>query len=195
MLDVFCYGFVGACCPGPKPTDSLHFPVQVIRNETYISTEQNQACPPARFSRPHGHRIGSGHHQCPPGQGPQTSGSDQQQLIDAVPGQQGFTRSMRLVKGAQFKRVFDQRRVHGNQLFRIHFAPAESARLGIAVSRRVSARAVDRNRIRRQIRESFRLQRPALEAMDYVVLARPAAATASNAELRDALNQLWQRLI
>lgn len=102
---------------------------------------------------------------------------------------------MRLVKGAEFKRVFDQRRVHGNQLFRVHFAPAESARLGIAVSRRVSARAVDRNRIRRQIRESFRLQRPALEAMDYVVLARPAAATASNAELREALNQLWQRLI
>jgi ribonuclease P protein component len=195
MLDVFCYGFVGASCPGLKPTDSLHFPVQVIHNETYISTQQNQTCPPARFSRSHGHRIRPGHHQCPPGQGPQTSGSDQQQLIDAVPGQQGFSRRVRLVKGAEFKRVFDQRQAHANQLFRIHVAPAESARLGTAVSRRVSPRAVDRNRIRRQIRESFRLQRSNLAAMDYVVLARPAAAKASNVELREALNQLWQRLI
>lgn len=104
-------------------------------------------------------------------------------------------RSARLLGGPQFKRVFDQRKAASNALFRLHYAPAESARLGIAVSRRVSLRAVVRNRIRRQVRESFRLQRPALAAMDYVVVAKPAAAEASCAELRAAMDQLWQRFI
>ena len=66
-------------------------------------------------------------------------------------------------------------------------------RLGIAVSRRVSPKAVVRNRIRRQVRESFRLKRPYLASMDYVVLAQPDAAAMNRAELRAALENLWQR--
>lgn len=103
-------------------------------------------------------------------------------------------RAARLQNGAEFKRVFDQRQSCGNALFRIHHAPAERARLGMAVSRRVSPRAVVRNRIRRQIRETFRLAAAELPPRDYVVLARAPAAAASRAELREALNQLWQRL-
>lgn len=104
-------------------------------------------------------------------------------------------KSARLLGGPQFRRVFEQRKAHSNALFRVHYAPAEFARLGIAVSRRVSLRAVVRNRIRRQARESFRLQRSKLAAMDFVVLAKPEAAEATRAELRAALNQLWQRFI
>jgi len=65
----------------------------------------------------------------------------------------------------------------------------------MAVSRKVSTRAVVRNRIRRQIRESFRLTRLSLVAMDYVVLARPSAAELDRTQLRGALEQLWQRFI
>ncbi len=65
----------------------------------------------------------------------------------------------------------------------------------MAVSRKVSTRAVVRNRIRRQIRESFRLTRSRLAAMDYVVLARPSAAELDRTQLRGALEQLWQRFI
>jgi ribonuclease P protein component len=104
-------------------------------------------------------------------------------------------RAARLLDGAQFKQVFDQRKACSNTYFRIHYAPSENARLGIAVSRRVSPRAVVRNRIRRQIRESFRLLRCDLARMDFVVLARPDAAEADKAELRLALDQLWQRFI
>lgn len=77
--------------------------------------------------------------------------------------------------------------------FRIHFADSEMPRLGIAVSRRVSSKAAVRNRIKRQIRESFRLNRAQLAAMDYVVLAKPSAATMDRAQLRSALENLWQR--
>jgi ribonuclease P protein component len=112
-----------------------------------------------------------------------------------VPAGKQFPRCARLLGGAQFKRVFDQRKAHANALFRIHYAPADTARLGIAVSRRVSLRAVVRNRIRRQIRESFRLHRAELAALDYVVVAKPDAADATRPELRAALDQLWQRFI
>jgi ribonuclease P protein component len=102
-------------------------------------------------------------------------------------------RSARLLTGAEFKRVFEARRRHANTAFRIHFAESETPRLGIAVSRRVSSKAVVRNRIRRQIRESFRLNRPSLATMDYVVLAQPYAATLDRAQMRTALENLWQR--
>lgn len=62
----------------------------------------------------------------------------------------------------------------------------------MAVSRRVSTRAVIRNRIRRQIRESFRLRRLRLPAYDFVVLAQPAAAELDQPALHKALEQLWQ---
>ena len=44
------------------------------------------------------------------------------------------------------------------------------------MSRKVSKRAVERNRIKRQIRESFRLNRKILRGMDCVVVAKKAAA-------------------
>jgi ribonuclease P protein component len=50
-----------------------------------------------------------------------------------------------------------------------------------------------RNRVRRQIRESFRLARGSLKPFDFVVVARPAAATADRRFLRDTLDAIWQR--
>lgn len=110
-----------------------------------------------------------------------------------MPERQHLPRSARLLTGAQFANVFAARRNRGNELFRIHYAPARQARLGMAVSRRVSPRAVVRNRVRRQIRESFRLWRGRLEPLDYVVVARSAAAVADRHTLRTTLEQLWQR--
>ncbi len=115
--------------------------------------------------------------------------------VEVLGSQQGLPREARLLTGAEFRRVFEARRVHANAWFRVHYAPSEQARLGMAVSRKVSSRAVVRNRIRRQIRESFRLTRLSLVAMDYVVVARPSAAELDRTRLRGALEQLWQRFI
>jgi ribonuclease P protein component len=71
---------------------------------------------------------------------------------------------------------------------------AADARLGMAVSRRVSKRAVVRNRIRRLIRESFRLHRADLPAFDVFVVAQNTAAAQSGADLRNDLDDLWMRL-
>jgi ribonuclease P protein component len=66
-------------------------------------------------------------------------------------------------------------------------------RLGLTVSKRVAKRAVDRNRVKRLARETFR-QLNELPNWDFVVLARPAAASATKAELRRSLERLFARL-
>jgi ribonuclease P protein component len=68
------------------------------------------------------------------------------------------------------------------------------SRLGMAVSRRVSKRAVVRNRIRRVVRESFRLFRQKLPGCDVLLVARAEAAAQSRSGLRVDLDLIWNRL-
>lgn len=105
-------------------------------------------------------------------------------------------RSARLLKPAEFAAL----RGHSRRIGSSHFAAEVLAtgragcRLGQAVSRRVSKRAVDRNRIKRVVRESYRLQRAALGAFDIVLIAHPSAAAQPNAVLRADLARLWLKL-
>jgi len=68
------------------------------------------------------------------------------------------------------------------------------ARLGVTVARRVSPRAVARNRIKRQIRESFRRHQHLLAGMSIVVTAQRAADIKANGELQSSLDKHWQRV-
>ncbi len=67
------------------------------------------------------------------------------------------------------------------------------ARLGLAVSKRAAKRAVDRSRLKRLARESFR-HRAVRGGRDYVVIARPGAAAAANAEILASLARHFDRL-
>jgi len=67
------------------------------------------------------------------------------------------------------------------------------ARLGLAVSRKVSRSAVQRNRIKRLVRESFRKHSPDLPALDIVVMARPGAAECDNPGLSTSIEALLER--
>lgn len=67
-------------------------------------------------------------------------------------------------------------------------------RLGLTVSKRAAKRAVDRNRLKRLARESFRHRSASLPAWDFVVLARRGAAEADNVLLRESLNKHFDRL-
>lgn len=67
-------------------------------------------------------------------------------------------------------------------------------RLGLAISKRVSKRAVDRNRIKRLIRESYRRARLELPPVDLMVMAREQACSLPGPELLAELQQLWKKL-
>ena len=69
-----------------------------------------------------------------------------------------------------------------------------TARLGVIVSKRVSRKAVERNRIKRQVRELFRVKRNRLKKADLVIIANPACVSATNEELRNSLHPLFDQL-
>jgi ribonuclease P protein component len=110
-----------------------------------------------------------------------------------------FPRRAHLRASAEFQAVFGGGTRFSGPLFRLQVLPAAAdaadaaCRLGMTVSKRVDKRAVVRNRIRRQVREAFRLQRAQLPAGDYVFQAKPEAAKADNPALRQALLKLLAR--
>lgn len=68
-------------------------------------------------------------------------------------------------------------------------------RLGLVVTRKNVRRAVDRNRLRRVVRESFRLHCATLPSRDIVVMLRSGAERQPNPALRDSLERHWQRMV
>ena len=94
-----------------------------------------------------------------------------------------FPRSARVRLRAEYAVVFEKGRRSADPLFALHWlAGPQPPRLGLAVSRKVDPRAVGRNRIKRVLREATRRLRPQLAGGDYVVVARVAARSASNAQ-------------
>lgn len=70
----------------------------------------------------------------------------------------------------------------------------EYSRLGVTVSKKASKLAVHRNRIKRLIREYFRLHKPD-EHFDIVVIARHNLMQTENQALFSELEKLWSKLI
>ena len=107
-----------------------------------------------------------------------------------------FTKCAKLLKPAEFKRVFNAAKRAGDRHLTIFYAANDhnQPRLGLAISKKVSKLAVDRNRIKRLARETFRLKQSQLQFSDFVVLARPSAVKTDNKVLIASFNKLWNKL-
>jgi ribonuclease P protein component len=110
----------------------------------------------------------------------------------------------RLSRSAEFDRVFRQGRAHGNRVLVLHGFPrpdstapaAEAApRLGLSVSRRVGG-AVERNHVKRLLREAFELEAERVPAgHDVVLVARPEARLVAERDGLDGIRQALAELI
>jgi ribonuclease P protein component len=107
-------------------------------------------------------------------------------------------RRRRLSRSAEFERVYRQGRSKGNRFLVLYAFPREGdsdgPRLGLSVSRRVGG-AVERNRVKRVLREAFWAEAERLPtSSDYVVVARPEALALTEREgepgIRAALSEL-----
>jgi ribonuclease P protein component len=108
-----------------------------------------------------------------------------------------YPRAYRLLTAAQYQRVFRRcERRAGDALISV-LAVAnglDHPRLGTAVSIKAAGSAVTRNRIKRLIRESFRLHQAMLRGQDLVVLVRPGVSTRSNREINRTLDNHWRTI-
>ncbi|HEX3896148.1 MAG TPA: ribonuclease P protein component [Rudaea sp.] len=108
----------------------------------------------------------------------------------------GLPRSARLLTRRDFASLREQSQRLSTRNFVAEYRPSsrDCVRLGVAISRRVSKLAVVRNRIRRTIRESFRLHRADLPHLDILLIARSLSAQQTNPHLRADLEGIWRKL-
>lgn len=116
----------------------------------------------------------------------QRPGTDHQPL-------RAFSRKHRLLTSAEFAHVFSEATRSSDRFFTVLGRRADHAsdvsRLGLAIAKKQLRRAVDRNRVKRIVRESFRtvVIPDSRIPLDYVVMARSTILQADNARLRDSL--------
>ena len=107
-----------------------------------------------------------------------------------------FARQQRLLKPSEFKHVFARPQRQSDHIMTLlaRENKLNHARLGLAISKKQLRRAVDRNRIKRLIRESFRSHQDQLVGLDIVVMVRSGIAALSNSSIFETLDKHWQRL-
>ena len=101
----------------------------------------------------------------------------------------------RLLSASQFTRVFDQATKSNSEFFTIlsRENTIGQPRLGIVVAKRRAKRSVDRNIIKRIIRESFRLNKARLPANDFIVILKRPIKIIKRTNLRLQMDTLWKQ--
>lgn len=108
-----------------------------------------------------------------------------------------FPPTLRLLRPAEFKAVFDSAAFKiGESQFLLLVRPngLNHPRLGLVIAKKKVRRSVDRNRLKRMVRESFRLHQTDLPHADVIFMARQDIVAVPAEVFRQALKQAWKRL-
>jgi len=108
----------------------------------------------------------------------------------------------RLKKPEQFQTVYKSKQWGGSKHYTFNVLSQDDVSdnlghgvLGATVSKKVSKLAVDRNRIKRQIRDYYRLHQHDIDNAHLVITAKPSCNKASDAERYESLDELWGKIL
>ena len=148
-----------------------------VKHETHVPTVEDPSCAHARLSRPH-----------EDGRRPQGSVGAPREGPHAAFGLTGVETHRRARGSARFRlrgtkafeALFRRGTRHDAEFLQLIAAPAAQppGRVGFVIARKAMRLAVDRNRLRRKLRETVRAARPAIEAFDVIVRVRRSVARA-----------------
>jgi len=109
-----------------------------------------------------------------------------------------FRQHQRLLKSVDFQRVFDDVQIKAGSsqlLILARFRGATlPARLGLIIPKKHLRLSVQRNEVKRVIRESFRAHQLSLSGLDLLVLARAGIVSADKKQQRAIINKSWVRI-
>lgn len=106
---------------------------------------------------------------------------------------QSFERGLRLLTADNYQAVFASAQRFGNHSFTVLVREngLGHARLGLAISKKSAKRAVDRNRIKRKFRESFRMNQNNLPNVDVIAMSKHSANILDNKEMQKQIDLQW----
>jgi ribonuclease P protein component len=164
----------------------------VSLDEENISAQGQEAGENSRF-------LTQDEHTRRPGS-PEESASQRKKEVERIGPATGpldfcMDKALRLRKNSEFKMVYRLGRSFANSLIVMYVRPTPGARTRAGfVARRTIGRAYVRNRMRRLLRESYRLNRPKiLLGFDLVFVARKGAKSMRLREVHAALVDLLTR--
>jgi ribonuclease P protein component len=169
-----------------------------VNDEAHLSAKEAQARADSRFPQADAYAGGAADAQASTGQGPQATVG----LMSQRPGTGPRPGRGRLTRSADFDRVVRRGRSHASREFVLYVFPREEPgppRLGLSVSRKVGG-AVQRNRVKRLLREAFAIESSQLPpGTDAVVVARHDARNLAErdglAGVRGVLAELIERAV
>ena len=108
-----------------------------------------------------------------------------------------FNRELRLLTPDHFKTVFSKATRFHSQHFTvlIRTNTVEHSRVGFAIAKKRIKLAVQRNRIKRLVRESFRLNQHELPTVDMVIMAKSGIEQLDNQAITQQIEKIWRKII
>ena len=121
-----------------------------------------------------------------------------------------LSKAQRLRTPADYRRVYQSKQWGGSAYYSFNVYPLAASGMGVkcadysqpansligvTVSKKVSKSAVVRNRIKRQVKEFYRLHQYDISDAELVITAKPACAKAQDAARQKSLLELWSKVL